>query len=65
MICTEHYGYDFLCLFPNYRALPAVRYSVLEGVSMTTRRTTVGVIQVNSGQSVFIRNEIVHCHIPR
>jgi hypothetical protein len=60
MTSTEHSGYDFLCLGPNYRALPAVRYSVLEGVRMTTRHTTVGVSQFNSVQSVFSKNEIVH-----
>jgi hypothetical protein len=58
MFSTEHYGYDFLSLGPNYRALPAVRYSVLEGVRMTTRRTTVGVIRINSGQSVVSRNAL-------
>jgi hypothetical protein len=43
IIRAEHYGYDFLCLGPNYRTLMAVCYSVLQGVRMATRRTIVGV----------------------
>jgi hypothetical protein len=43
IIRAEHYGYDFLCLDPNYRALLAVCYSVLQGVRMAARRTIVGV----------------------
>jgi hypothetical protein len=34
---------DFLCLGPNYRALIAVCYSVLQEVRIGTRRTIVGV----------------------
>jgi hypothetical protein len=65
MICTEHYGYDFLCLGPNYRTLLAARYSVQQGVRMATGRTIVGNSQVDSGHSIVGGDEIVYCHTPR